>query len=79
MLQVFLAKNGLLDWDAPVNAQRLILDVDSSISLRMVELIALVLEDGRFGEDGKAMGETSRNKELTMVVLIFTTVKKLKP
>ena len=79
MLQVLFAEYRLLHRYAPVNAKRLVLDIDAAIGLRMIELIALVLEDGSFGEDGKAMCKASRNKELKMVVLIFTTVKKLKP
>ena len=68
MLQVFLAKNRLLHRYAPINTKRLVLDIDSAISLRMIELVALVLENGGFGENGEAMGETPRNKELTMIV-----------
>ena len=82
MLQVLLAEYRLLNRDAPVNAQRLILDVNSSISLRMIELIALVLENGHFGEYGKAMCKASGDKELTMIISCCTNfhhVKKLKP
>ena len=65
MLQVFLAEYRLLHWYAPVNAKCFILDVDAAISLRIIELVTLVLEDGGFGENGKATGKTTRNKELT--------------
>ena len=64
MLQVFLAKYGFLNRDAPVNAKRLILDIDAAISLGMIELIALVLEDGSFGENSEAMGKATRDEEL---------------
>ena len=67
MLQVFLAKYGFLNRDAPVNAKRLILDIDAAISLGMIELIALVLEDGSFGENGEAMSKATRDEELTMI------------
>ena len=68
MLQVFLAEYRLFYWYAPINAKRLILDIDAAISLRMIELVALVLEDGGFGENGEAMGKATRDEELTMIV-----------
>ena len=46
MLQVFLAEYRLLHWYAPINAKTFILDVDAAICLGMIELVALVLEDG---------------------------------
>ena len=64
MLQIFLTEYRLLYWYAPVNAKRLVLDIDSTISLWMIELIALVLEDGSFGEHGKAMCKATRDEEL---------------
>ena len=64
MLQIFLAEYGFLNRYAPVNTKAFILDVDSAISLWMIELVALVLEDGGFGENGEAMGETTRYEEL---------------
>ena len=64
MLQIFLTEYRLLHWYAPVNAKRLVLDIDAAISLRMIELVALVLEDGGFGEHGEAMSKASRDKKL---------------
>ena len=64
VLQVFLAKNRLFHRYAPVNTQGFVLDVDAAISLRMIELVALVLEDGGFGEHGKAMSKATRDEEL---------------
>ena len=46
MLQVFLAKNRLLHRYAPINAKGFILDIDATISLGVIELVAFVLEDG---------------------------------
>ena len=68
MLQVFLAKNRLLHRYAPINAKRLVLDIDAAISLRMIELVAFVLEDGSLGENGETMSEATRDKKLTMIV-----------
>lgn len=46
MFQVLLTESRFLHWYAPVNAQGFVLDVDSTISLGMIELIALILENG---------------------------------
>ena len=55
MLQIFLAEYCLLHRYAPINAKGFIFDIDAAISFRMIELVAFVLEDGSFGENGKAM------------------------
>ena len=68
MLQVLFAEYCLLHRYAPVNAKGFILDIYAAISLGMIELVALILEDGSLGENGEAMGKTPRNKELTMIV-----------
>ena len=68
MLQVLFAEYCFLHRYAPVNAKGFILDIDAAISFGMIEFVALVLEDGGFGENGEAMGESSWNKELTMIV-----------
>ncbi len=49
---------------SPVNAKGIIQDTDAAICLRMIELIALVLEHSCLREDGKAMGETLGDEEL---------------
>ena len=64
MLQVFLTEYRLLHRYAPINAKRLVLDIDAAIGLRMIELVALVLENGGLGKNGKAMGKATRNEEL---------------
>ena len=64
MLQVFLAEYCLLHWYAPFDGKLFVLDIDAANGLRMIELVALVLEDGSLGEHGKAMGEATRNEEL---------------
>ena len=68
MLQILFAEYRLLHRYAPINAKRFILDIDAAIGLGMIELIALVLEDGGFGEHCEAMGKTARDEELTMIV-----------
>lgn len=64
MLQIFLTEYRLLHWHSPVNAKRLVLDVDAAIGLGMIELVALVLEDGGLGENGEAMSKATRDEEL---------------
>ena len=68
MLQILLAEYRLLHRYAPINAKRLVLDIDAAIGLRMIELVALVLEDGGLGENGKTMSKATRDKKLTMIV-----------
>ena len=68
MLQVFLAEYRFFDRYAPVNAKRLVLDIDAAISFRVIDFITLVLEDGGLGDDGETVSKTTRNEELTMIV-----------
>lgn len=68
MAGVLLAEDGLLQRDAPVNAERLIKDTDAGISLRMIELVALVLEDSDIREHREAVREALRDEELAMIV-----------
>ena len=48
MFGVFLRKDGLVGGDSPVDAEAGVKDADAAIGLRMVELVALVLEYCRF-------------------------------
>ena len=64
MLQVFLAEYRLLHRYVPVNAKGFILDVDAAISLGMIEIITLILEDSGFAKHSKTMCKSSRYKEL---------------
>ena len=50
--------------NAPVDAQRVIEDGDTSIGLWMIELIALILEDCCLREYGKTVGKALRDEEL---------------
>ena len=64
MLQVLFAEYCLLHRYAPIDAKWFIFDIYATISLGMIELIALVLEDGGFGEHGEAVSEAPRDEEL---------------
>ena len=69
MLGILFRENSMLCRNLPVDAQALVEDRDSPVSLRMIELIALILEHGSFAENGKTMGKTTWNKELAMIIL----------
>ena len=68
MLGVFFAEDGFLCGDLPVNAEAFICDGDASVCLGVIELIALILEDGCLAQHCKAVGKTFRNKELPVIV-----------
>lgn len=68
MLCIFLREISMLCRDFPIDAEGIIKDRNASISLRMIEVITLVLEDGSLGEDGEAMGKALWYEELTMIV-----------
>ena len=63
MLSVLIREVGFLCRDSPINAKAVIKDADASICLWVIELIALILEDCCFREDGKSVGEAFGDKE----------------
>ena len=69
MAGVLVAEEGTGGGDAPVDAEAVVEDADACVGLGMVELIALVLEDGNVAEDGEAVGEALGDEELAVVVL----------
>ena len=68
MAGVFITEDGLGGGDAPVDAEGVVEDADAAVGLRVVELVALVLEDGGLAEYGEAVGEALRDEELAVVV-----------
>ena len=68
MTGVFVAQEGFVGGDAPVDAEGLVQDADASVCLWGVEVVALVLEDCCLAEDGKAVGEAFGHEELAVVV-----------
>ena len=64
MLCIFLTEQSLVSSYLPIYTKTIINDTYATLSLRMVELIALILENCRFREDGKAMSETFRDEKL---------------
>ena len=69
MLRILFAENGILRWYLPVYSKTVVKDAYTSVSLRVIEVVALVLEHCRFRQYSKTVGEASRNKELAVVVL----------
>lgn len=67
MLGILLAQDSLFRRNAPVNTQRIIQNADTTVRFRMIEVVTLVLEDGRFAQYGKTMRKTPRHKKLAMV------------
>ena len=65
---VLAAEDSLGGGDAPVDAKGVVEDADAAVGLRVVELVALVLEDGGLAEYGETVGEALRDEELTVVV-----------
>lgn len=45
MLGIFLREDGMLGWYLPIDAESIIEDADTTISLWVIEVITLVLED----------------------------------
>ena len=48
MLGILFTEQGFFRRNSPINAKTIIYDADATISLWMVELIALILEYSRF-------------------------------
>ena len=65
---VLLAQDGLLRGDAPVDAEAVVCYRDACVGLRVVELIAFVLEDGCLAQHGETVGEAFRDEELAVVL-----------
>ena len=63
MLGVFLAQDSLFRRDTPVDAQRIIQDADTAVRFRVIEVVTLVLEDGRFAQYGKTVRKAPRHKK----------------
>ena len=68
MLRIFLWEIGMFCWDLPINTKGIIDDADATISLWMIEVITLVLEDCCFWEDCETMGKALWDEELAMIV-----------
>ena len=68
MLSVFLAQDGFLGWDSPVDSKTLVCYSDTVVGFGMIELIALILEDGCFAQYGEAVSKAFRHEELSVIL-----------
>lgn len=69
MLGIFVAEEGLALRYFPIDAESRVEDTDAGVGFGVVELVALVLEDGRRAEYGEAVGKPFVDEELEVVVL----------
>ncbi len=68
MFGILVGEDGFIRGDMPIDIQTFIQDTDAAISLRVIKLIALVLEHSCFAEYSKAMSKALWDKELTMII-----------
>lgn len=60
MLGILLAQDSLFRRNAPINVWRIVRNVDISVYFRMIEVVALVLKDGRFTQYDKSVRKTTQ-------------------
>lgn len=68
MAGILGGEDDLVGGNAPVDAERGVVPGDGPFRFGCIEGIALVLEDRRFGKDGKAMGKAPRDEDGTVVL-----------
>ena len=69
LLEILIAEDSLLHGNLPVDTQLFVHKLNAGIGLGMVEVVALVLENGNITQYGKSMGEATGDEELAVVVL----------
>ena len=68
MFRILFRKISMFRRNAPIDTKRFIQYRDTPISLRVIEVITLILEYSSFRQHSKAMSKALRNKELTMII-----------
>ena len=68
MTCILFRQDGLVGWDTPVDAQRIVKNADARIGLRVIKLVTLILEYSRGRQHGKTMSKALGNEELKVVV-----------
>ena len=68
MFRILFRKISMFRRNAPIDSERIIQYRDTSISLRVIEVISFILEYCSLRQHGEAMRKTLRNKELTMII-----------
>ncbi len=69
MFRIFFRKQSMFSRYYPINSKGIIYDADTSISLRMIELITFILEYSSLAEHSKTMSKATGHEELAVVVL----------
>jgi hypothetical protein len=69
MFRILLRKISVFRRNAPIDTERIIQYRDTSISLRVIEVISFILEYCSLRQHSKTMRKALRNKELTMIIL----------
>jgi|GEM_PF-3360199 len=67
-MTVFFGKDYFISGQAPINREIRVIPCNCTLCLRMIEIIALVLEDHLIGKDAESMGESPRHKKLKMIL-----------
>ena len=74
MMTVFFGKDYFISGQAPINREIRVIPCNCTLCLRMIEIIALVLEDHLIGKDAESMGESPGHKKLKMI--LFTQLHR---
>ena len=73
-MTVFFGKDYFISGQAPINREIRVIPCNCTLCLRMIEIIALVLEDHLIGKDAESMGESPGHKKLKMI--LFTQLHR---
>jgi hypothetical protein len=74
MVPVLGGKDDLFGGQLPVNPDIWIVPCDGTLRLRMIEIVALILEHALLGKDAESMGESPGHKKLKMI--LFTQLHR---
>lgn len=69
MVKILRRKNHLVGRDSPVYTQRWVVPRYGALAFRAIIIVALVLEYGHVAQHAEAVGKSTRDEELAMIVL----------
>ena len=67
MTGILDGQHNFIGGNLPIDVKRRIIPSYSALTLRMVEIVALILEDSLLTENGKAVGKALRDEELPVI------------
>ena len=70
ILQIFFAQYDFIRRYSPINTKRLVEYAYAGLGLRRIEVVALVLKDGRFRKHGETVSKTFRHEKLQMIIFV---------